>query len=108
MIQNIKGQDTAARYGGEEFAIILPNTSVGDAAAVAENIRKAISSCRLRKKGPDAELGLITVSMGVGSYVHGEALKELIERTDKALYEAKKFGRNRVMSKKGTALQKAG
>ncbi len=108
LIQNIKGQDTAARYGGEEFAVILPNTSVANAAVVAENIRKAISSSRLRKKGSDAELGPITVSMGVGSYVHGEALRELIERTDKALYEAKKLGRNRVISEEGTALQKAG
>lgn len=108
LIQCIKGQDTAARYGGEEFAIILPNTTVGSAAAVAENIRKSVSSKKLKKKGSEGELGPITLSIGVSSYVPGENLKDLIERADRALYEAKRFGRNRVMSEEGTALQKAG
>ncbi len=108
LIQCVKGQDTAARYGGEEFAVILPDTTVGHAASVAENIRKSVSSKKLRKKGSDDELGPITVSLGVSSYVPGEDLNELIERADRALYEAKKFGRNRVMSEEGTAMQVAG
>ncbi len=108
LIESVKGQDTAARYGGEEFAVILPSTTVGGAASVAEAIRKAISSKKLRKKGTDGELGPITASFGVSSYVPGESLKHLIERADRALYEAKKFGRNRVMSEEGTALQAAG
>ncbi len=108
LIKCVKGQDTAARYGGEEFAVILPNTTVGSAAKVAENIRKTISSRKLRNRGSDRELGPITASFGVSSYVPGEPLKELIERADRALYEAKRFGRNRVMSEEGTVLQKAG
>ncbi len=108
LIDSVKGQDTAARYGGEEFAVILPNTTVGSAASVAEAIRKAVSSKKLRKKGADGELGPITASFGVSSYVPGEELKNLIERADRALYEAKKFGRNRVMSEEGTALQEVG
>ncbi len=108
LIQCVQGQDTAARYGGEEFVVILPNTTVGSAAKVAENIRKTISSRKLRNRGSDRELGPITASFGVSSYVPGEPLKELIERADRALYEAKRFGRNRVMSEEGTVLQKAG
>ncbi len=108
LIDCVKGQDTAARYGGEEFAIILPNTTVGSATAVAENIRKNISAKKLKKKGAEGELGPITISIGVSNYVTGENLKELIGRADRALYEAKKFGRNRVMSEEGTALQKTG
>jgi len=108
LIECVKGQDTAARYGGEEFAVILPNTTVGSAATVAENIRRAVSSKKLRKKGQEGELGPITASFGVSSYVPGEDLKELIERADRALYEAKRYGRNRVMSEDGTALKQAG
>ncbi len=108
LIECIKGQDTAARYGGEEFAVILPNTTVGSAASVAENIRKTIASKKLRKKGVEGALGPITASLGVSNYVPGEPIKELIERADRALYEAKNFGRNRVMSEEGTALKEAG
>ena len=56
----------------------------------------------------ERELGPITASLGVSNYVPGEPIKELIERADRALYEAKKFGRNRVLSEEGTALEEAG
>jgi diguanylate cyclase len=108
LIDCIKGQDTAARYGGEEFAVILPNTTVGSAAAVAETIRKTISSKKLKKKGVEGTLGPITASLGVSDYVPGEPIKDLIERADRALYEAKNFGRNRVMSEEGSAMKAAG
>ena len=56
----------------------------------------------------EGELGPITASLGVSNYVPGEPIKELIERADRALYEAKKFGRNRVMSEEGSAMKAAG
>jgi diguanylate cyclase len=95
--ESIKGKDIAARYGGEEFAIILPETTGGGAIAVAENIRKSVASKRIKKKGSDDEIGNITVSLGVTSYQPGESANDFIERADKALYLAKKLGRNRVM-----------
>ena len=99
--QSIKGMDTAARYGGEEFALILPSTSVGGAASLAENLRKTVSSKKLVKKGSDSELGPITMSLGVASYIPGEPLDDFIQRADHALYAAKHAGRNRVMSEDG-------
>ena len=93
----VKGKDTAARYGGEEFAIILPDTSSGGATVVAENIRKTVASKKLVRKGEDGNLGIITMSLGVTAYVPGEPVSELMERADKALYLAKKLGRNRVI-----------
>ena len=66
-----------------------------------------MSSKKLRKKGTEGELGPITLSLGVTSYFPGEELVEMIERADRALYEAKKFGRNRVMSEEGDALKSA-
>ena len=96
--QTVKGQDTAARYGGEEFALVLPNTSIGGAISVAENVRKIIASKKLMQKGTETDFGSITLSLGAATYVPGEDLAELISRADKALYEAKKQGRNRVVS----------
>ncbi|NQU70914.1 MAG: GGDEF domain-containing protein [Rhodospirillales bacterium] len=94
----VKGEDTAARYGGEEFAIILPMTSIGGAAALADDIRATIASKKLVKKGGKTDYGIITMSLGATCYLPGEPLNEFIERADGALYEAKEFGRNRVMA----------
>ncbi|QTK88763.1 GGDEF domain-containing protein, partial [Burkholderia vietnamiensis] len=88
--------DHVARYGGEEFVVILPETDVEGAAAVAEEIRQAIHDMHVAhvKSG----FGYVTASIGVSSSAHpavhdGDAL---IRVADLAVYEAKSRGRNRV------------
>jgi len=95
----IKGElrsfDIAARYGGEEFAIVLPETPLADALAVAERLRRHVQE--FTYSGALRELTL-TVSLGVASFpgerVH--CIDSLIHQADHALYRAKGGGRNRV------------
>ena len=98
LCESVKGQDTAVRYGGEEFAVVLPNTALQGAFTVAENIRRRIIGKELIDRKSGERLGRITISVGVGQYAPGEPLREFIERTDRALFAAKKGGRNRVVS----------
>lgn len=91
--------DLAARYGGEELAVLLPNTDVDGAVAVAEKIRHAIYDLRIEHAG--SPTGFVTLSAGVDSLVPAQESDEpvrLIEAADKALYAAKMGGRNRVCS----------
>ncbi len=97
MNANVKGQDVLARYGGEEFAIILPGTSLANAVMLADRIRKAVESRRLKKRRTDEDLGVITLSMGAALLRWDDTVESLIERTDGLLYAAKKAGRNRVV-----------
>ncbi|MEQ8320340.1 MAG: diguanylate cyclase [Rhodospirillales bacterium] len=97
----VKGQDTAARYGGEEFAVILPNTSADNACRLAEVIRKTINRKKVINRRTNEDLGQISVSIGVGGFVPGEAVGHLIARADAALYAAKSGGRNRVVAGTG-------
>ena len=94
---NVKGQDTAARYGGEEFAIVLPRTSLREANAVADQIRRAVMSKELMKRSTGEHLGRVTVSIGVATHRRGDSVNSLIERADCCLYAAKRNGRNRVI-----------
>jgi diguanylate cyclase len=96
--ETLKGRDTAARYGGEEFAIILPQTELRQAVVVAEHIRKALATRCLTNRKTGQNFGTITVSVGAARYIPGEPLPAFIERTDKALYAAKRAGRNRVIA----------
>ncbi|MEL0018881.1 MAG: diguanylate cyclase [Rickettsiales bacterium] len=97
LASNIKGRDTAARYGGEEFAVILPDTVLETGRILAEKIRTSISSKRFRKKQTGEELSSITISLGLAQYRPGEALVDLIQRSDDALYQAKRTGRNKAV-----------
>jgi diguanylate cyclase len=93
---NIKGRDTAVRYGGEEFVVLLPETSLDGARALAEKIRSMIAQSRVRRADNRQDIGQITVSLGVASYCCGETASMFIERADSALYVSKNQGRNRV------------
>ncbi|MEX2450975.1 MAG: GGDEF domain-containing protein [Rhodospirillales bacterium] len=94
----VKGQDTAARYGGEEFAVILPRTSLENARKLAEVIRKTINGKKVINRSTNEDLGQISVSIGVGAFVSGDAVGQVIARADSALYAAKSGGRNRVVA----------
>jgi diguanylate cyclase len=93
---NVKGRDTAARYGGEEFIILLPNTPIEGAQALAEQIRVMVERCRIRRLDSHEYIESVTLSLGVACYLPGETAEELLARADKALYASKQNGRNRV------------
>ncbi|MGH8707203.1 MAG: GGDEF domain-containing protein [Burkholderiales bacterium] len=98
VVQAMQGQlratDVAARYGGDEFIIMLPDTPARGALEVAERIRNAVESTPF---ATDAGRVACTVSIGVASYPQdGRSIEALLARADRALYEAKDAGRNRV------------
>jgi diguanylate cyclase len=95
--QTVKGQDIAARYGGEEFAVVLPRTALKPALTVADHIRYAVMGKNLMKRSTGAQLGRITISIGVAAMRAGDTAQSLIERADAGLYAAKRNGRNRVI-----------
>jgi diguanylate cyclase len=94
---NIKGSDSVSRYGGEQFALLLPETSFEGALIVAENIRERLAKQTLSDSAEKIELGTITASFGVSAYQYGESSEQLIRKADKALNDAKKTGRNKVI-----------
>lgn len=96
--KQIKGKDIVARFGGEEFIIILPETQLNGAFAVAEQIRKTLEEIRWTTRESGKAIGTITISLGVAQYKEAETVESLIARSDNALYSAKKAGRNRTMT----------
>jgi diguanylate cyclase (GGDEF)-like protein len=93
----VRESDIACRVGGEEFALLLPEGPLPIATQRAEDIRKAVSDMTL--KHDDQDLGAVTVSLGVATFPdHGTTADALIRAADQVLYEAKRKGRNRVVS----------
>lgn len=94
-----RGGDFVARYGGEEFAVILTDTALSGALAVAESLRAAVE--RLAIAHPASPGGCVTISIGVAATVAARDVPDpgrFIEAADQALYEAKQQGRNRVVA----------
>ncbi|GFP74181.1 GGDEF domain-containing response regulator [Clostridium fungisolvens] len=89
--------DFAARYGGEEFAVILPETTAEQAKVIAENIIEDLKELELKHEYSSVSQ-FVTLSLGVSEIVPDEvySMDSFIENADKALYRAKKNGRNQV------------
>jgi two-component system, cell cycle response regulator len=96
-LDSVRSVDLVARLGGEEFAVVMPETSLAVAAAVADRLRLAVASEPF-VLGPDGERLPITVSIGATTTIAGEDRGQLLKRADDALYEAKSAGRNRVVA----------
>jgi diguanylate cyclase (GGDEF)-like protein len=88
-----------ARYGGEEFALLLPGLELNRAAALAEEARRTIEDLLITHA--EAPCGLVTISIGVESLVPqaDQPAAELVEAADRALYAAKRRGRNTVVAR---------
>ena len=96
LLENSKRKDTIARIGGEEFAIMLSETKLKFAEIVAENLRYAVQAATIKKMDTGEILDKVTISMGIAVYHKGESLEKFIDRADKALYESKNTGRNKI------------
>lgn len=96
LLQAVRNEDILCRFGGEEFVAIFPELSLAAAMERAEYLRRMVSEIRVRSRGES--LREITLSIGVAVYPqHAETLEEIMRAADRALYEAKHLGRNRVV-----------
>jgi diguanylate cyclase (GGDEF)-like protein len=92
----IRDRDLLARWGGEEFIVVLPDTDLSTALLRAEQIRRSIA--RLKIDYEQTQLKDVTASIGVAARPqHARHWDDLVNIADKALYEAKQRGRNRVI-----------
>jgi len=92
--ERLRATDIIGRYGGEEYAVILLNTSLDNALQIMNEMRDKFSKLTQRAEGKEFT---VTFSCGIAGYPEHETAGELNEAADKALYEAKETGRNRVV-----------
>ncbi len=89
---HLRPNDHLFRYGGEEFMIIIPGTGPQDIIPVAERLRAAVAACDFSLNRP------VTISMGIARMQDHDTPTRLVQRADRALYAAKRQGRNRVVA----------
>lgn len=96
--------DLVARYGGEEFGVILPQCDSPEGLSLAETLRRSVEALGI-EHGVSKVSPYVTISIGLASVfpVVGESIREFVERADRALYEAKRRGRNRVVASEPVA-----
>jgi diguanylate cyclase (GGDEF)-like protein len=91
----LREYDLAARFGGDEFAVLMPESTLRDAVAVAERVRRDVE--KLTYEGANGQPMPVTVSIGVAQFPRdGRTASDLLQAADRAVYQAKAFGRNRV------------
>ena len=95
---NVRAIDLPCRQGGEEFVVVMPGSSLEDAARVADRIRRDIADAPFPVLG-GKELLNLTVSIGVAATVAGDTPEALIKRADEGVYQAKAAGRNAVIAR---------
>ena len=100
----VRQHDIVARVGGEEFGLLMPDTRLGDAVALAERLRERMQTLRVRVPA-DSGAGevFITASFGVSALRPGDTLDTLLAHADAALYAAKRQGRDQVHVAPGPA-----
>jgi diguanylate cyclase len=97
MLDSARTNDEVGRYGGEEFAVLLPNTGMLKARLIAERLRHKIANAQVVVDGQTIE---VTASFGIATFPSQgvEVIADLLKTADKALYEAKESGRNKVVT----------
>jgi diguanylate cyclase len=95
---SVKGRDVASRYGGDEFGVLLPETAIPGATTVAEYIRRVIERRRISDFAGEIDPVAVTISVGLATLSRSDTAHDLLRRADKALYQAKKNGRNQVVA----------
>jgi two-component system cell cycle response regulator len=95
---NVRAIDLACRYGGEEFVVIMPDTALGEARAIAERLRRHVAGSPFHVSGVDDPLS-VTISVGVATTLDApDTAQDLLKRADDAVYDAKAQGRNLVIA----------
>lgn len=92
--QRLRKTDFIGRFGGEEFVLLMPGTTVQQGAQVLDELRAGIQECPFHFK---AERVTITISLGFTQFNQGDSLDEVFDRADRAMYQAKEQGRNRII-----------
>ncbi|WP_345987305.1 diguanylate cyclase [Sulfurimonas sp. HSL1-2] len=95
ILQHLRAYDSIYRYGGEEFLIMMPHSDIDTATAIIERIREGVENVRTRSSG--GEPISVTVSAGLTQLREHQSIEAAIQSADKALYDAKLLGRNRVV-----------
>lgn len=94
----VRGADLACRFGGEEFVVVMPDTNADTAALVAERLRSAVESKPFSLREAGASLS-VTASLGIATItLEVDTPEQLLKQADRALYQAKSDGRNRVVA----------
>jgi len=92
-VRNLRRYDQVCRYGGEEFVLMLPNTTPEQAVPIVDRLRRGLAALEI----PVGDKALqVTASFGIAPLTADQPIAVSIERADRAMYRAKRAGRNRV------------